>query len=164
MHAFAVAATLLASSIAQAGDDPSVVTLGAGFYDLVSHHPHAFQGDVAFRLGDGLFDGDGVFRGLKPMIGGMGASNGALYGYGGFAAPLQWGKFEIEPSAGVGGYRRGNGLDLGGTFEFHLGMGFSYQIADGLRAGISLTHISNANTHHINPGLNSALATIGFAL
>ena len=123
--------------------------------------PAAFQGDVMFRLGDGLFGGDGVFRGLNPMVGGMGASNGALYGYGGLAAPFQWGKFEVEACGGVGAYHRGNGYDLGGTFEFHLGLGFSYAIADGIRAGIALTHISNANTHRINPGLNSALATIG---
>jgi hypothetical protein len=36
-------AMLGAAMPAAAGDDPEVVTLGAGLYDLVSHHPHAFK-------------------------------------------------------------------------------------------------------------------------
>jgi hypothetical protein len=90
----------------------------------------------------------------------MANTKGGVMGWGGLAAPFQFGRFELEASAGMGGYHRGSGIDLGGTFEFHLGAGASYALSDNLRAGVLLTHISNANTHHINPGSNSALATL----
>ncbi len=164
MRAFIAAAVLLTASAARA-EDPGVLTLGVGLYDLVSHRPHAVEGRAVYRFGWGFAqsDDDAAFRGFHPFVGGMIAGNDAMYGYAGLAAPFRWGKFELEPSAGMGAYHRGNGYELGGTFEFHLGLQFSYSITDNMRAGLMLTHISNANTHRVNPGLNSALAAISFA-
>ena len=160
IRAFIVAAALLSAGVARADD--GVLTAGVGLYDLVSHRPHTVEGRLVYRFGWGIGASAGPFRGLHPFIGGMAAGNNATYAYAGLAAPFQWGNFEFEPSAGMGAYHRGNGYELGGTFEFHLGLAFAYALTDNLRAGLMLTHISNANTHRINPGLNSALATIGF--
>jgi len=159
--AAAFACVLGALTPAAHADDASQVTVGAGVFDLVSHHAHPFEGDVQYRFGWGLFGGDGVFRGLKPIIGVMGNSKGGVMGWAGLAAPLQFDndRWEIEPSAAMGAYHRGSGIDLGGTFEFHLGVAASYAVSEHSRFGIELTHISNANTHRINPGSNSALVT-----
>ena len=152
---------LLGASVAQAKDE-SVVTFGVGMYDLVSHRPHSFEGDFAVRSGFGILGTDGVFRGLKLAGGAMFATNEAMYGWAGIAAPFQFGRWEVEGSAGLGAYHKGKGLDLGGVFEFHLGVAASYAITDSTRVGVSITHLSNAGSHRINPGLNSALATVGF--
>ncbi|TAK98661.1 MAG: acyloxyacyl hydrolase [Rhodospirillaceae bacterium] len=157
----AAACAIAAMTSSARADDASQLTVGAGLFDLVSHHAHPAEADVTYRFGWGLFGGDGVFRGLKPVVGVMGNTKGGVMGWAGLAAPFQFDndRWEIEPSAGLGGYRRGSGIDLGGTFEFHLGLGASYAISDHSRLGVEFTHISNANTHRINPGSNSALVT-----
>jgi hypothetical protein len=159
---------VLLAGIALAGGaraaDPAVFTVGAGVYDLVAHRTQYGEARLMYRHGQGLFDGDGTFRGLKPFIAGMAATNGALYGYAGLAAPFVWDRWEFEASAGLGAYDRGRrGLDLGQTFEFHLGVAVSYAVSENVRAGVAIAHISNAGTGRVNPGLNSALATIGVA-
>jgi lipid A 3-O-deacylase len=145
-------------------EDPSLLILNAGVFDLVSHHPQRAEGRIEYRFGQGLFESDGAFRGFKPLLGLMANSAGAVYGYGGFAAPFDWGKWEFTPAAGLGAYHRGKSIDLGGTFEFHLALGLSYAISDRTRLGLAIDHISNANTHPKNPGANSILATFAIAL
>jgi hypothetical protein len=159
--ALATVGALFAVTSPVRADDVSQITVGAGMFDLVSHHAHPAEADVMYRFGWGLFGGDGVFRGLKPIVGAMGNTKGGVMGWAGLAAPFQFDndRWEIEPSAGLGAYHRGSGIDLGGTFEFHLGVGASYAVSTHSRLGVELTHISNANTHHINPGSNSALVT-----
>jgi hypothetical protein len=159
LGAVAACAMAVAGVTAAHADDVNQITVGGGLFDLVSHHDHPAEGDAIFRFGWGMFGGDGAFRGLKPIVGVMANTKGGVMGWGGLAAPFEFGRFEIEPSAGMGAYHRGSGIDLGGTFEFHLGLGASYAVSDHSRFGLLLTHISNANTHHINPGANSALVT-----
>ena len=159
----AAVALLLMPTVARA-DDPSLLILNAGVFDLVSHHVQRAEGRVEYRFGDGLFESDGAFRGFKPLLGIMANTAGSVFGYGGFAAPFDWGKWEFTPAAGIGGYDKAKGLDLGGTFEFHLALGLSYAISDNTRLGLAIDHISNANTHPKNPGDNSILATFAIAL
>ena len=71
--------------------------------------------------------------------------------------------WEIVPSGGIGAYSKGNGLDLGGTFEFHLGIGASYAVTGDSRLGLAIYHISNAGTHRKNPGVNTVAVTWSFA-
>ena len=96
----------------------------------------------------------------------MVTSRGSTFGYAGFGAPFSLGDgaWEFTPSAGLGAYSRGNGLDLGGTFQFHLGLALSYAVTEKGRLGLYLTHISNAGINGYNPGENSLLLTWSFAL
>ena len=152
-------AALLLGAAPAGAKDPALVTVSAGVFDLVSHRTQAFEGRVEYRHGRGLFETNGVFRGFKPMVGIMGNSAGAVFGYGGFAAPLAFGcgRWEFVPSVGLGGYHEGDGISLGGTFEFHVGLSAAYIISRNGRLGVALYHISNANTHRKNPGVNSIL-------
>jgi hypothetical protein len=156
----AASAVLLATSPALAGD-PAQLMVGAGVFDLDSDHKRLFQADASYRFGWGFFGGDGAFRGLKPIIGGMVNDEGGFMGYAGLAAPFQFDnrRWEIQPWAAVGGYHRGNGIDLGGTFQFNLGLGISYAVRDNGRLGVAWTHISNADIHSLNPGVNSVIGT-----
>ena len=163
----ACAAVLVAAAGEARAADPAQLTFNAGLFDLVGHHKQEFQGGVEYRFGHGLFDGDrgDVFRGLKPNVGFMANSASAYFLYAGFAAPLWFdgGRWELVPAAGMGAYHKGNGIDLGGTFEFNLSLGLSYAVTRNTRLGIALGHISNANTHRFNPGANSALVTFSWA-
>jgi hypothetical protein len=156
----AASAVILTISPALA-KDPGQLMIGAGVFGLDSDHDHLFEAQANYRFGWGFFGGDGAFRGFKPIIGGMVNADGGFMGYAGLAAPFQFGngRWEIQPWAAVGGYHRGDGIDLGGTFQFHLGLGASYAVSSNGRIGVAWTHISNANIHDENPGVNSILVT-----
>lgn len=147
--------------------DPAALILNAGVFDLVGHRTQYVEGRIEYRFGHGLFDneGDGGFRGLKPLVGVMVNGKGANFEYAGLAAPIQFGAdnaWEFTPAAGMGAYHKAKGIDLGQTFEFHLALGMSYRILPNARLGVAIDHISNAGTGRVNPGINSALATWAF--
>jgi len=156
---FCAALMFISAPSAAIAADPALVTLSGGVYDLVSHRTQEFEGRVEYRHGQGLFETGGIFRGFKPMVGLMGNSAGAVFGYGGFAVPFAFddGRWEFVPSGAIGGYHEGSGIFLGGTFQFHIGVSGSYVISRNSRLGLALYHISNANVHRKNPGVNSAL-------
>lgn len=147
--------------------DPAALILNAGVFDLVGHRTQYVEGRIEYRFGHGLFDsqGDGGFRGLKPLVGFMANGKGATFAYAGLAAPIQFGAgnaWEFTPAAGMGAYSKAKGIDLGQTFEFHLALGLSYRVLPNARLGVAIDHISNAGTGRVNPGINSALATWAF--
>ncbi len=160
-----LAALALGSSGVKAADKASL-TVSAGLFDLTTHHDQEFEGRLEYRFGHGFFESDGSFRGLKPLVGIMGNTAHAIFGYAGFAAPFAFddGRWEFVPAAGIGAYEPGDGIFLGGTFEFHLGLSASYAVTPESRLGLAVNHISNANTHRKNPGVNSVLATWSLAL
>ncbi len=141
------------------------INVSAGLFDLESSREQEFEGRLEYRFANGFFETDGVFRGFKPLVGLMATTGGSVFGYAGLAAPFAFdhGRWEIVPSGGVGAYSKGNGLDLGGTFEFHLGIGASYAVTGDSRLGVAIYHISNATTHRKNPGVNTVAVTWSFA-
>lgn len=167
LRAASVAAAIACvSAPAAAADDPALFTVGAGVWDVNFNYDREFEGRVEYRHGRGLFE-TASFRGLKPLAGVMVTTAESVFGYAGFGAPFSFGgdgAWEFTPSAGLGAYSRGKGLDLGGTFQFHLGLSLSYAVTGTGRLGLYLTHISNAGINHKNPGENSLLLTWSFAL
>ncbi len=145
--------------------DQALLTFGAGVFDLVKHRQQEAEGRIEYRFAHGVLASEGVFRGFKPLVGVMANTAGGVFGYAGLAAPFAFddGRWEFVPSAGLGAYRRGDGIDLGGTFEFHIGLAASYAVTRNGRLGLALDHISNANTHRQNPGANSVLVTWSWA-
>ncbi|MGE4062239.1 MAG: acyloxyacyl hydrolase [Rhodospirillaceae bacterium] len=167
IRAALIAAATATVSPALAADDPSLLTVGAGLWDTnFNYDDQALEVRLEYRHGAGLFETDS-FRGLKPTIGVMGNSLGGKFAYAGFSVPFfldDAQRWEFTPSGAVGAYSRGNGLELGGVFEFHLGLMLNYAVTDGSRVGLYITHISNAYINGYNPGENSALLTWSFAL
>jgi lipid A 3-O-deacylase len=165
-RAAAFAAAIACVSPAMAADD-ALFTVGAGLWDTnFNYDDQALEVRFEYRHGQGLWESNS-FRGLKPIIGVMGNTLGGKFGYAGFAIPFPFGednRWEISPSGAVGAYSRGNGLELGGTFEFHLGLHLTYAVSEKSRLGFYITHISNAYINGYNPGENSALLTWSFAL
>jgi lipid A 3-O-deacylase len=156
------AALLSGSAFAK---DAALINLSAGMFDWESSRTQEFEGRVEYRFANGFFGTEGAFRGFKPLVGLMATTGGSVFGYAGLAAPISFddGRWEIVPSGGIGAYSKGDGLDLGGTFEFHLGIGASYAVTGDSRLGVALYHISNAATHRKNPGVNTVAVTWSFA-
>jgi len=156
-----------AVSNAQAAD-PALLTVGAGIYDFIPDNNKSAEVRAQYRFARGIGDtgtGEG-FIGLKPLLGGMINTDEGVFGYFAFAAPYVWGegKYEIEPSVGIGAYSRGDSAPLGGVAQFHLGLGFSAQVTETGRLGVLLAHISNGHIlHDYNPGTNSLLLTWSWA-
>jgi lipid A 3-O-deacylase len=142
-----------------AADEASYLDLGIGTFGTRVGHPapDAGEGRVELRYGRKLFH-------LGPALGLLANTKGGVFGYGGIYADLRLGDLVLTPLAGIGGYHRGNGEHLGGTFEFRLSLAAAYEFADRSRLGLQYGHISNAATHDINPGDNELLATYSFPL
>ena len=137
------------------GNGPDMATIGAGGFNIINND----GGDTAAELRLEYRYG-GKWYSLGPMIGILGTSEGGVFGYAGLYTDMRIGdRWIVTPAAGLGGYERGSGKDLGGTFQFHLGLDVSYQFSGGNRLGLKMAHISNAGLHDENPGVESALLT-----
>jgi hypothetical protein len=148
--------------------DKGQLLIGVGQYDIIPNDNKAVALHLQYRFADGLGGGKalgGKFLGARPLVGGFvnGDEGGMVFA--GFALPFQWGKgaFEFEPSAAIGAYRRGDSTFLGGTAQFHLGLQFSARVTQSVRAGLGITHVSNAKIlHKKNRGTNSLMGTVGW--
>jgi len=152
-------APLQLGSAQVAGDDASYLDLGVGSFGSGAGHPapDAAEGRVELRYGKKLFH-------LGPALGLLANTKGGVFGYAGLYADVHLGNVVITPLGGVGGYHRGDGEHLGGTFEFRLSFAAAYEFADRSRLGLQYGHISNAGTHDINPGDNELLVSYSFPL
>ncbi|MFZ4124874.1 MAG: acyloxyacyl hydrolase [Rickettsiales bacterium] len=94
-----------------------------------------------------------IYMGLRPIAGFFVDTDGALYGYAGF----NWDFYLTDsilftPTASVGAYSQGDGMDLGHGLEFRTGIELAYELESKSRVGLQLTHLSNASIGHKNPG------------
>lgn len=153
--------TLVATS-ATAEHQKDSLTLGLGAFDVPGLDYLAAEGFMTYRFAPRLFaDQLGpMFHGIGPQVGLKANTDGGVYGHGGVFIDIRpTEKVVIWPSAGAGGYRQGNSIDLGGVFQFHLEVFGGYRVASGHMLGISFQHVSNANIHKHNPGVNSYFLT-----
>ncbi|MDH3475842.1 MAG: acyloxyacyl hydrolase [Rhodospirillales bacterium] len=134
------------------GPGPDVITLGVGAFDGAKTDPISAEFRAEFRSGRKLTL-------LGPLAGVLATTDGGVSGYGGLYMDLEIGRVAITPAGGAGAYRKGSGKDLGGTFQFHLGLDVAYRFDGGSRLGLKVAHISNAFLHDSNPGEESFLLT-----
>ncbi|MFN3400752.1 MAG: acyloxyacyl hydrolase, partial [Ferrovibrio sp.] len=108
---------------AQGKDDPSFLTIAAGYHDIADDHD-AFEGRLEYRFGDKFW----IF---KPMVGVLATSDSAVMGYAGVLVDIYFGRrWVLTPSFAPGLYREGDGKDLGGTIEFKSQLELSYRFDD----------------------------------
>lgn len=139
-----IATPALASESPYMGD---YLGMGIGYYDLFDDKDAA-SFEINYQYED-------IYYGLRPMLGLLGTSDSALYGFAGFKWDLPIGTypFIISPSFAVGGYHNGNGKDLGHGIEFRSGIELAYEFSkEGDRIGLHFSHISNASLGNSNPG------------
>jgi hypothetical protein len=134
------------------GHGPDVITFGLGAFDPFKQNPLSAEGRLEYRWGQKL-----LFIG--PMAGVMANTDGGIHGYVGGYFDLQIGRLVVTPSAGPGLWREGGSKDMGGTFQFHTALDFSYRFDGGSRLGVKLSHISSAHFNKKNPGSESLTLT-----
>ncbi|MDR3440316.1 acyloxyacyl hydrolase [Telmatospirillum sp.] len=134
--------------------EPSYLDLGLGAFNIQEHGPSGAEAEakIEFRYGQKLFY-------IGPAIGLLSTQNGAVFGYVGIYSDLKYYSFTVTPLAGVGGYHRGGGEDLGNTFQFRLSLTVSHELDNRSRLGVQFAHISNAGISDINPGDNELLVS-----
>jgi lipid A 3-O-deacylase len=135
-------------------DDPSYLTLGAGYYDINDN-----QGAAEFRLEWRFRE---MFWKIHPFVGVMGTSDSAVYGYGGIAFDWKLGKFVFTPSFAAGAYRDGDGKDLGHVVEFRSALEIVYEFENRHRLGLIFYHLSNASISDNNPG--TEILSLGYSI
>lgn len=129
------------------GDRPGYVEGGVGVFDAFEEFDGERSGAVHLQYRHGQ-----KWHYFGPAAGMMLNADGGLFGYAGVYADIEAGNWIATPLAGMGGYRQGDSKDLGGTFQFRLGLGLAYRFQNDSRLGLAVGHISNAGLYDGNPG------------
>lgn len=160
---------LLAAPCTFAAEKPARLAVGVGAFGVRDQTAVSPMASLQYYTAYRLFEQTAAarFQGIGPILGLSANTDGGVFGYGGAYAALRvLDRIRLLPSAGIGGYARGQSEDLGGVFEFHLGAALFYQppsndwLPAGLCLGVTYTHISNASIHDRNPGADNILAGI----
>src|SRR6266481_2217649 len=137
--------------------DPPRIAVGGGAFDVVpnsaSNKPGV--GPTGLALGEYRF-GDVLWI-VAPFVGTFGTAKGAFYGYGGFGFDINFTeRFVLTPTAAVGYFTHGRGVDLGAHTEFRTGAEIDYRFENLTRVGVGFYHMSNAGIGLHNPGAELA--------
>jgi hypothetical protein len=132
--------------------DPPRIAIGGGAFDVLPDNVRPGAGVTGLALGEYRF-GD-VLWVVAPFVGAFGTGKGAFYGYGGFGFDMNFfERFVATPSAAVGYFTHGTGIDLGAHTEFRTGAEFAYRFENLSRLGVGMYHMSNAGIGQHNPGV-----------
>jgi lipid A 3-O-deacylase len=132
--------------------DPPRIAIGSGVFDVIPNGGKPGSGATGLALGEYRF-GDVLWI-ISPFVGTYGTAKGAFYGYGGFGFDINFfNHFVATPSAAVGYFEPGVGINLGAHTEFRTGAEFDYRFDNLNRLGVGMYHISNAGIGKQNPGV-----------
>lgn len=149
--------TAMAATRPAAADEPALIALGAGVFDVFDNRTTAeFRAEYRSDLRLWKF---------APFVGAMTNAEGAFYAYAGLGLDIFLGeRFVLTPNAAFGAYADGDSKDLGGVLEFRTGAEFAYRFNDASRLGLAFNHISNASIYDSNPGTESIVVTYAFPI
>lgn len=138
-------------------DDPSFVTIGGGYFDIV--HNDDAAGELRLEYRD-----KHRFWIFKPFAGATVTTDGSVYGYAGVLTDFYFGRrIVVSPSVAAGPYIEGGGKDLGHVFEIRSGLEVAYRFDDRSRLGVLFYHISNAGLgDDENPG--AEILTLSYSI
>jgi len=155
LTAVSLVALLAAPTAARAANPVESFALSAGGFNVLNSDSSGEAGfEIRFRpLWIGTADFPWV---LRTAAGGMGTTDGALYGYAGFRLEVPVGeRWTLTPQTAAGVYDRGDEKELGGSVQFRSGLELSYRVTPGHRVGAVFYHLSNAGLERPNPGSES---------
>jgi lipid A 3-O-deacylase len=136
--------------------DPPRVALGGGAFDVLPDNKKPGAGLAGMVLSEYRF-GDVLWI-VAPFVGVMGTGKGAFYGYGGFGFDINIAdSWVLTPTAAVGYFRDGSGINLGAHCEFRTGAELDYRFDNLTRLGVGFYHLSNAGITKQNPGTEMAI-------
>ncbi|MGW8285967.1 MAG: acyloxyacyl hydrolase [Candidatus Deferrimicrobiaceae bacterium] len=135
------------------GSGPHHLDLGFGLANINRPHRLRGAGKIELRVGR-------KFAFVGPAVGLYITNEGFSYGYAGIYADLGYGRFILTPLIAAGVCHQGNGIDLGGPFQFRESLEIAYRVDERWLVGLSIAHISNGQVYENNPGQNDLLLTI----
>lgn len=150
MAGFCALASLSAPALAQDSDvDSAMLSFGIGYYDIFDSND---GGAADFRME--YRSGNQFFWKLKPWVGLEANNDGSIWAGGGVNADFMPApNIYITPSFGAGLYAQGSSdKDLGSALEFRSQLEGGYELTNGHRVGLAISHISNASIGDSNPG------------
>lgn len=144
---FLLFVSVLSTPLYQAQAEESLLSLGAGYYDIMDD-----DGAADFRLE--YRSGHSYFWHIKPWAGVESTSDASLWAGGGILADIPVTEnVYVTPSFGAGFYARGSSdLDLDYPLQFRSQIELAYEFESNRRLGIAFGHISNASLGDHNPG------------
>ncbi len=149
-----ISAPTMAGEVENCNCNTDYLTVGAGYFDAFDNNNPSAAFSVEYKAKPVLWNV------LRPVVGGLVNSDGALYGYAGMAFDFEVGeRMFIIPHVAVGAYEEGSSFDLGGTVQFKSGVEFAYELENKSRIGLSLDHISNGGIYDRNPGTETVMLT-----
>jgi lipid A 3-O-deacylase len=146
-----LAASALPATRAHA-DDPTFLTVGAGWFDFNRQKDDGAEVRVDLRSDYKLW----IF---KPFLTAAGVSNGMTFFGGGVLVDIYFGnRFVVTPSFAPTWWRgKTDELDLGHGLEFRSQIEFAYRFDDRSRLGLAVSHSSNASIGDTNPGTETLM-------
>jgi hypothetical protein len=139
----------ITQNLSHAKNDPSFITISAGWFDFIEHRKSTLETILELRFGQKLW----IF---KPFVGVMGTADGTAATFTGFLFDLNLiPNLYITPSFAPTVYYMGNGKRLNYNIQFRSQIEISYMIKNGSRIGISVNHISNGHLSDPNPGVEN---------
>ena len=130
--------------------EPDFLNVALGGYD-VHDDWNAVEARLEYRSNMEL----SVFR---PFTGFMTTNDRSMYGYGGVLVDVFFSpRIVLQPSLAVGAYAKGSGKDLGHWIQFRTQLELAWRFDDRSRAGLSLSHMSNAHLSSNNQGTEAVM-------
>lgn len=141
-------------------------------FAAVSLLAHAAMAEESLTFSAGAFDiddeslvnfgveyrGESFWYDLLPIVGVQSTIEGDMYGYFGFNYDWEFAnQWHLTPTAAVGVYNEGAGVDLGGPIEFRTGFEIAYEMGNAHRIGLAAHHLSNAGIYDHNPGTEQVM-------
>ena len=140
-------------------DDPSFLTVGAGYFDFNRQKDQAAEVRLDYRSDLKLWM-------FKPFLTGAATSTGMSFVGAGVLIDVYFGnRFVVTPSFAPTWWRgKTDNLDLGYPLEFRSQIDFAYRFDDRSRLGVAVSHSSNAGLGDGNPGTETVLLNYSYPL
>jgi lipid A 3-O-deacylase len=130
-----------------------LIGFSAGMFDIVQGDDEAFEGRLEYRHNNDWW--------FKPLLNVTGTTDGTAFISAGFYSELfLTDEFYLSPSFTPGVFLRGQGKNLGHPIEFRSQIEIGWRFYTGMRASISLNHLSNAGSGRRNPGSESVVFSL----
>jgi len=132
-------------------DDQDYLSFGIGYYDVGGNDDSAIDFRAEYRPGHTYLNL------VKPWAGIEVTSDASIWAGGGLLLDYEFTpSWYVTPSFGAGLYTDGGSdLDLDYPIQFRSQLEISHQYDSGQRAGLAVSHMSNANLGDDNPGVNT---------
>lgn len=153
MNKFLLAAAIVAISTSAEAYDQSAIVGGVGVSEALGNTNNGVLANVEYRSAAYAPEQFFGISNVSWIAGAEADTNRSAYGYAGllYDIPLTE-KWSLSPSVSAGLYKKGEGKDLGGAFEFRDSIEVNYKLEDGSRVGLALNHKSSAGINDSNPG------------